>query len=202
MAPDSLPNPNGVAERLERKLAAPVIVAALVSVPAVFMTRMDGAVSVAGDALNWASMLVLTGESIVLFLLAGDRIGWLWKHKWVIAVAIAAVPAVIFSLGPVQALRIIRLVGALRVLRASRILTAGRVLRRRMGLDGWWGTALVAGASVLAAVFVGVVLSDPTSQTRELLSELPPVVGVIAAVAAGVILFGATVVVLRNRRRG
>lgn len=188
-------------EHLERRLAIPVIVAAMVSVPAVFLARLEGPLAYAGETLNWASLMVLTGESAVLFLLAGDRITWLRTHKWMVTVAIVTVPAVVLSIGPVQVLRVLRVLATLQVLRAARILRAGRVLRRRMGLRGIAGTALITGLSLLAAGFVTVVLVDPSSRTRMLLRELPGGLALGAVLLAAAILAVATVVVLINRRR-
>lgn len=187
--------------RLEERLAVPVVVAALVSVPAVFLAGFDGALGVTGEVLNWASLLVLTGETVVLFLLARDRVAWLRDHVWVVAVAVAAVPAVILAVGPVQVLRLLRVVSALRVLRAGRILRAGQVLWRRLGLTGRWGTVLVVVCTGAAAAFVAVVLSDPTSRSRTLITGLPPGLAVTLGAGAAAILLVATVVVLRNRDR-
>lgn len=89
----------------------------------------------------------------------------------------------------------------LQVLRATRILRAGQVLRRRMGLRGVPGKALAAGVSLLAAGFVAVVLVDPTSRTRMLLSELPGWLALGAIPVAAAILAVATVIVLVNRRQ-
>jgi hypothetical protein len=47
---------------------------------------------------------------------------------------------------------------------------------------------MVAVASVAAAAFVVIVLSDPTSRTRELLERPPPGVARVLAVAEATIL--------------
>ena len=188
-------------ERLESRLTIPVIVAAMVSVPAVFLARLEGPVARAGEVLNWASLVILTGESAVLFLLAGDRIAWLRTHRWVVSIAIITVPAVVLSIGPVQVLRLVRVLTALQVLRAARILRAGEALRRRMGLRGVLGNVLIVGVSLLAAGFVAVVLADPTSRARMLLREPPGGFMLAAILVAAAILAVATVLVLVNRRR-
>lgn len=196
------PTPAGeepLADRVERRLAVPVIVAAVVSVPAVFLTTMDGAAGLAGRLLNWLSLAVLIGEAVLLFLLSGSRLEWLRTHKWLVFVVALTVPAVVFAVGPAQLLRLVRLAGTLRVLRAGRILKAGRVLRRRLEPDRRWSRALLALASVTAAGFVAVVLVDPTSSTRQLIRLAGQRWEIAVAVVAAVLLFGATVVVLRRR---
>ncbi len=187
-------------DRVERRLAVPVIAAAVVSVPAVFLTTLDGPAAVTGRVLNWLSLVVLVGEAVLLFLLSGDRLEWLRTHKWLVFVVAVTVPAVVFVVGPAQLLRLIRLVGTLRVLRAGRILKAGRVLRRHLEPERRWSRALLALVSVLAAAFVTLVLADPTSSSRELIRLAGQRWGIALVVLAAVLLFGATVVVLRRRR--
>lgn len=189
-----------LADRAERRLALPVIIAAVVSVPAVFLTTLDGAAGVLGRVLNWLSLAVLVGEAVLLFLLSGQRLEWLRTHRWLVFVVALTVPAVVFAVGPAQLLRLVRLVGTLRVLRAGRILKAGRVLRRRLDPGQWWGRALLGLASVVAAAFVALVLVDPTSSTRQLLRLASERWAWALAVLAGLLLLGATFLVLWRRR--
>lgn len=198
---------NELADRWERRLAVPVVLAAAVSVPAVFLTIFgDDRPAQVGNVLNWASLIVLTAEAVVLFLLTGDRLEWVRRHKWTLAITAVAVPAVIFAIAPVQALRVVlRLVhfaGALRVLRAGRIIKAGRVLARRSGWTGPWRYAPILIGSILAAGLVAVILADETSTTRQLLENLGPGwLATGATLLAGAILAAATFVVIRYRNR-
>jgi CsoR family transcriptional regulator, copper-sensing transcriptional repressor len=207
-APTEAEDRPGHAERdpaaaAEERFAVPVIAAAVASVPAVFLTMLEEPLATVGSVLNYASLAVLTAETVVLFLLARDRISWLREHWWIAAVAAASVPAVIFAVGPVQLLRLLRFVGALRIIRVGRILKAGRILRQRAGLTGPLRTALVVGVTLLCAVFVALVLADPTAQSRVLLEQTLEALGPAAVVVAGLILAGATFVVWRTRgRRG
>ncbi len=178
----------------------PVIVAAAVSVPAVFLTTLDGAAGWLGRVLNWLSLAVLVGEAVLLFVLSGNRLEWLRTHWWLMFVVALTVPAVVFAVGPAQLLRLVQLVGTVRVLRAGRILKAGRVLRRHFELDRRWSRALLALVSVATAGFVALVLVDPTSSTRQLLRLAGERWAIAIAVLAGLLLFGATVVALRLRR--
>lgn len=193
------------AEELEGRFTVPVILAALASVPAMFLTALEGRPAQVGTAINYATLAVFVAEAVVLFALAGDRRRWLRDHWLLTGVALATVPAVVFAVGPVQVLRLIRFVGALRVLRVRRIFKAGRILRERAGVSGRLSTALAVAVTVLAAAFVAIVLSDPTGQTRRLLDEsvVPAVqrVGLLPTVVAGLLLAGATVVVWRARRQ-
>ncbi|MDV6012347.1 hypothetical protein [Haloechinothrix sp. LS1_15] len=192
------------AERVERQLTVPVVLAAVVSVPAVFLAMGEGTAAQVGTVLNWASMIVLVGESVILLLLSGDILAWIRTHKLMLTVACLTVPAVVFAIGPVQILRLVLSIGALRILRVGRILRAGRVLREKTQLNSWHGRLVLGGATVLAAVFVAIVLADPTSGSRQIVEWLITHLGVVTttvlAVFAAAILAAATVLVLRYRR--
>lgn len=172
-----LPGPdqdgNARALAVEQRLTVPVLVAALVSVPAVFLTTAGGTIAAVGSALNWASASVLIGESLVLLALSHERYRWIRTHQWKLLVAASVLPAVIFVVGPVQVLRLVLFVTALRVLRVRRILRAGNLLRRRIGLgDQRRDRLLLAGVAMVAVAFVVVVLVDPNSVSHRLVAWL------------------------------
>lgn len=194
------------ADRVEERLAIPVIIAAGVTVPAVFLSVVtEGTAARIGVLLNWASLMVLTAESALLFLLTGHRLTWVWRHKWTIGILAVAIPAMIFLAAPAQAirfiLRAIHFFGALRILRAGRIIKAGRVVARRIGWDGKWRYVPIFIGSVIAAIFVAMVLSDPSSSSRDLLDQVGAWPRALLVLLAGTILAVATFVVVRNRRR-
>ena len=191
------------ADRLQERLAIPVMVAALASVPAVFLTLFEGTAETVGSTINTASGAVLIAEAVVLFAVSQDRIAWLKRNWWLVALAIIIVPAVLFALAPVQLLRVaaqlVRMVGALRILRVRRILKAGRILRRRAGLDRVWQRVVGVAVSLLVAGFVAVVLADPTSDAHEFLDRFIDMQGWVLPVMAGVLLGAATFIVMRNQ---
>lgn len=188
------------ADEVAERFTVPVILAALAAVPAMFLTALEGRPAQAGTIINYVSLAVLTAEAVVLFVLAGDRRQWLRQHAWLVGVALATIPAVVFAVGPVQVLRLIRFVGALRVLRVRRIVRAGRILRKRAGLTGPGATAVAVVGTLLAAAFVAIVLADPTSRTRGLVDGTIEQFGVLPTVLAGLLLAVSTFVVWRSRR--
>lgn len=194
------------ADRIEKRLAVPVIIAAGATVPAVFLSVVaEGTAARAGTVLNWASLMVLTAESVLLFLLTGHRLAWIWRHRWTLGILAVAVPAMIFLAVPAQAIRFIvwavRFFGTLRILRAGRIIKAGRVVARRIGWDGKRRYVPVFIGSVLAAIFVAVVLSDPSSRARTLLDRLDAWPRALLGLLAAAVLAVVTPTVIRNRRR-
>jgi CsoR family transcriptional regulator, copper-sensing transcriptional repressor len=199
------------ADRLAERIAIPVLIAALASVPAVFLTLFDDPYHTIGEGLNTLSGGVLIAETIVLLAVSENRWDWVKRNKWLVLLALAIIPAVVFAVGPVQLLRLLRVAGALRIIRVKRIFKAGKVVRERAGLDKTWERVIAVGVTVLCAVFVAVMLADPTA-TRELsqfgaesqdaISNVVNRLGWIGVAVAGLILFGATYVVWSTRRQG
>lgn len=188
------------ADRLAERLAVPVLVAALASIPATFLTLLDGAWAATGSALNLVSGGVLVAEAVVLYVVAGDKRAWVRRNRWLVVLALLMVPAVVLAVGPVQLLRLLRLVGALRIIRVRRILKAGQIIRERHELDHRWSRAVTWGLTLLAAGFVAVVLADPSSTSRAWLESVTARVGVLGVLVAGLVVGVATYVVRSNRR--
>jgi len=189
------------AEQVEAWFTTPVIVAALASVPAMFLTTMEGHAETVGSALNYATMAVFIAETLVLLAFSTDRLEWLRKHRFVVAVTLLTIPAVVFAVGPIQIFRLIRLVGALRIVRVRRVLKAGLILRKRAQLSGraWQATAFIL--SLAAAIFVGFILADPSSTSRRTIDATVGRIGFFATLVAAAILALATYVVARTRRQ-
>lgn len=189
-------------EHWEERLALPVIIAALASVPAIFLTLLDAPYETVGNAVNWLSGAVLVAETVVLFAVSRDKADWVRRHKWLLLLTVVVILGVALAIGPVQLLRLLRVVGALRLVRAGRILKAARIARDKLGLTGRWSKVSSVGAALLVAVFVGAVLADPTSRSRQLMDEwLGGTSQVVLSVVAGLVLAVATFLVVRRQQR-
>jgi hypothetical protein len=189
-------------ERWQERLALPVLVAALASIPAMFLTVAEGTLGTAGHVVDIVSGAVLVGETVILLVVAEHKRAWIRGHLGLIALTVAVIVAAVLALGPVQILRLVRTVGALRILRAGRIVKAARSVGDRMGFTGRLAHVAAAGAGLLVAVFVGVVLADPTSRSRDLLTAVlgdvsTPVIVVLSGIA-GLILGVATYLLARD----
>lgn len=187
-------------ERVERAIALPVLIAALASVPAVFLTLFDGWLAQTGSLLNTVSGAVLIAEAVVLFAVAPDKRGWLRENRLLVGLAVAVLVAVVFTIGPVQLLRLLRVVGALRIIRVKRIFKAGAIVQERFAADQRWQRATTVLVTVLCAAFVALVLADPTSQSRVWVESAYGWLGPVRAVLAGAILATATFILARRRR--
>ena len=193
-------------ELWQRRLAVPVLVAALAALPAMFLTTVEGGWGAAGHVVAALSGAVLVAETGILLAVAPDRRAWIRGHLGLIGLTVLVVLAVVFALGPVQVLRLVRAVGALRVLRAGRIVKAARILRERSGATGRLAHVLSVCAGLLVAVFVGVVLADPTSRSHDLMQwvvgDVSTQVVVGTSALAGALLGAASYLLARDRGSG
>lgn len=189
-----------LAQHIEGRLALPVVIAVCASIPAVFLTIWSsGQLFVAGQVVGWASGAVLWIETLILMLASEHKINWLMRHKWMLLVCALTLVSLVAATGGAQILRLAYAVGSIRVLRAKRILTAAQVLGRRFGLGLWWRSALFSVAGIAAAVFVAVVLTDPTAEYVKILSWIDHNFRIIPILLAGAILAVATWLVARGR---
>ncbi len=188
--------------RWSQRFTWPVLVAALASVPAVWLTLLDEPYRSVGSVASLLTGAVLLGETVVLFAVSRDKWRWLRQHRWLVVVTTAIVISAVLAIGPVQLLRLVRAVGALRLLRARHIVRAGRRVMGRASLDKRWERVLTGVVVAVVAAFVAVVLADPTSRSRVLLEGLLGGPGYVwAVIVAGLLLGGAVLVLVRVRAR-
>lgn len=201
----SSPESNHLARVLQRRLALPVLISAIASVPAVLLTVWaDGMWALIGSRANVAAGVVLWAEWILLIVFAEDKRQWLRANRWSTFVAAVTLPAVVFAMGPTQLLRLIRVAGTLPVIRLTRIVEAGGVVRRRLGLSGYTKVAVLATTVALCALAVGTLLLDPESATRRFLADLDGRSEPWRMIAAVTVLGVATTAIIllsRNARR-
>lgn len=170
------------------------------SIPAVFLTIWaDGEYVLAGRILGWFAGAVLWAEAIILLLAAEHKRQWLMRHKWLLLICALTLVSLIIAAGGAQILRLVYVIGSIRVLRAKRIITAAQVLNRRFSLGIWWRSALFTGCGIIAALFVAVVLADPTSEYLKLFDWFDHNLEIIPILLAGLILAVATWLVVRGR---
>lgn len=202
---------------LEQRFSLPVIIAAIASIPAVFLSMMDGTAQTVGNVINYTTLAVFAAEFLTLLWAAEDKRRWVREHKFVILVLLAAIPAVILFVGAVQALRLghlitrflsgithvvsgathfltgaTRFVTGLKIAQLRRLFRAFCKLRERTGLRGWRWNAVRGGFVVVGLVGLGLVLADPDSDTRQFLDDLVGAYGV--AVLVGLVLAVAALV--------
>lgn len=133
---------NPRAEKLEARLAAPLLVAALLTIPAIAIEQ-----SSAGDpwdifatVLNWVIWTAFLAEAVLMLRVVDDRWRWVREHPLEVAIIILTPP---FLPASMQAARVFRLLRLLRLLRL------GVLLRRFLSTEGIRDAAVLAAMTVL-----------------------------------------------------
>jgi voltage-gated potassium channel len=130
------------AERLERRFELPIVIAALLVVPIIFVEQADPGEpwSTLATVGNWLVWFMFLAEVVVLLAVVPDRWRWVRGHPLEVAIVVLTPPFLPASL---QALRVFRL------LRVLRLIAAVRYARRLFTLDGLRYGALLALITVL-----------------------------------------------------
>lgn len=130
------------AAAMERRLERPLLLAALLVIPAIAIEQSD-----VGDpwdtiaaALNWSIWLAFVAEAVLVLHVVPDRGRWLRQHPLEVAIIVLTPPFLPASL---QAARVFRLLRLLRLLRL------GLLTRRLLSTEGIRDAAVLAAMTVL-----------------------------------------------------
>ncbi len=159
------------AARWERRLRAPVIVAALAVLPllALSLTHPHGALAAVETAGHWTVWLVFMVEVAVMLYVVRDRRAWIDSHRFELLVVALSSPLVPLALALAPALRLLilaKLFKTLKLAKAIKLAKLGksvRLLRRKLRLDGVASIALGVLALALAAVTVVYMLTGSSA---------------------------------------
>jgi voltage-gated potassium channel len=132
---------NERAERMQRRLEIPLVIAALLTIPAIAIdeSRTGPTLHAIGAALNWVVWTAFLAEVVLMLRAVSDRGAWLRTHPLELAIVVLTPPFLPASL---QAARVLRL------LRVLRLFKGAMIARRLLSTEG------VRDAGVLALVTV------------------------------------------------
>ncbi len=136
--------------RRAQSLEIPVLVAVLLTIPALILNSVDpgGAVGVLADALNWGIWLTFLVEFVVMLRIAPDNWRWLRHNVLDVAVLVLTPP---FLPEPLHVLWVLRL---LRILDVMPV--AGRVFK----FNGFRYAAMLAFLAIVAGGIAYTELED------------------------------------------
>jgi voltage-gated potassium channel len=119
------------AERVERFFNAPVIVAALLSLPVIVIeeTAVSDAVKTVAVVLNWAIWIVFAAELVAMLSVVRDRRRWLIENPLDVLIVVLTPPVLPAGLQSLRVLRLLRLVRLLKLAQVSRRLFSQQGLR-------------------------------------------------------------------------
>jgi voltage-gated potassium channel len=146
---------NERAERLSARLEAPLLLASVLTVPAIGIeeSTLGGGWDTFAFVLDWVIWLAFLGEAVAMLAVVDDRRRWLREHPLDLAIVVLTPPFVPATL---QAARVFRL------LRVLRLLKLAVVARRMFSTEGVRDAAVLAMIAILAggAAFAAVEKVD------------------------------------------
>jgi voltage-gated potassium channel len=127
---------------MQERLAVPLLVAALLTIPAIAIEQSDVGQpwDTIASVLNWVIWTAFLGEAILMLRLVDDRWRWVREHPLEVAIVILTPP---FLPASMQAARVFRLLRLLRLLRL------GMLVRRFLSTEGIRDAAVLAAMTVL-----------------------------------------------------
>ena len=145
---------NDRAARAQQLFEWPIVVAALLVIPAIVIEQssLGEPWDTVATVINWVTWLVFLAELVVMLILVSDRRLYVRKNLWDVALVVLTPPILPPGLQALRALRI------LRVLRLERVARFGR---RAFSLNGLRYAALIA---LLAALGGGAAFEALESQ--------------------------------------
>jgi voltage-gated potassium channel len=130
------------ARRIEHRLEWPLLIAALLTIPAIAIEQSSAGEpwDTIATVLNWLIWLAFLGELVVMLAVVPDRRKWLRSHPLEVTIVLLTPPFLPASL---QAARVFRL------LRLLRLVKAAVLMRRLLTTEGVRDAAVLALLTVL-----------------------------------------------------
>jgi voltage-gated potassium channel len=131
------------AARIERKLEAPLLFFALLTIPAILLEQssLGEPYDTIGSVLNWSIWLAFIAEVAIMLSVVENRWQWIRSHPLDVAIVVLTPP---FLPAALQATRVFRL------LRLLRLLKAGVLARHLLTTEGVKDAAILALLTILA----------------------------------------------------
>lgn len=132
------PNADPRGARWEQRLRKPVLAAALLAVPTVFLyfSKLEGAIAIVAVALAWLIWLVFVAEAAIMISVARDRRAWIRGHLFGLAIVLATFPALTQILEGLLAARALSSLQGARVLQVLYLAKAGKLIKSAVILRG------------------------------------------------------------------
>lgn len=127
----------------ERRLKAPVLVAAIAVLPlvALGLSQPTGAWHTVETVGHWAVWLTFVVEVAIMLTVVDDRLSWASRHKFELLVVVVSSPLVPLALAVAPALRLLIVVKAFKALKISKAVKLAklqksvRLVRRKLALN-------------------------------------------------------------------
>lgn len=147
--------------RWEARLRRPVMAAALLALPTVFLyfSKLEGWVAILAVALAWSIWLVFVTEAAIMLTVVRDRRAWIRGHLFGLAIVVATFPALTQILEGLLAARALSTLQGTRVLQVLYLAKAGKLIKSALILrrDGTLMRHPIVSSVVMLALAVVIV---------------------------------------------
>jgi len=115
----------------EARLRKPVMGAALLALPTVFLyfSKLEGWVAILAVTLAWSIWIVFVVEAAIMLSVVRDRRAWVRGHLFGLAIVVATFPALTSILEGLLAARALSSLQATRVLQVLYLAKAGKLIK-------------------------------------------------------------------------
>lgn len=173
--------------RWEQRLHRPVLAAAWLAIPTVFLyfSKLDGPWFALAVALAWGIWLVFFAETVIMLSVVQDRRAWVRGHVFGLVILVATLPALtnlleaLLAARAVSTLQAARIVQVLYLAKAAKLLKGLLILRDKGGTPGnpALRTALILFLSVIAVgighrIVTGEKKSTPVHGAFEAIQDI------------------------------
>ncbi len=126
---DSEKDPRGA--RWERRLNVPVLVAAWLAIPTVFLyfSKLEGTWFTVAVVMAWAIWLTFFAETVIMLAVVADRRAWIRGHVFGLVVLAATLPALTHLLEALLAARAVSTLQAARIVQVLYLAKAAKLLK-------------------------------------------------------------------------
>jgi hypothetical protein len=125
------PGADPLGARWEERLRRPVLAAALLALPTVFLyfSKLEGWVAILAVTLAWSIWIVFVVEAAIMLTVVQNRWAWIRGHLFGLAIIVATFPALTQILEGLLAARALSTLQGTRVLQVLYLAKAGKLIK-------------------------------------------------------------------------
>ena len=156
-------------EDLEVKLLATSLVAAFLSIPAIFMQSSNShALQMWGNALSIAIWFFFVVEATVLLRIAPNNWEWVRSHKLEVFIIVGASPfltlmgekEMVFGITPLLIIpRFLKLLKFAKFMKIGKLLKSMKIIKKNESVPGWVDTLILFTVAIFVIGILGTIIN-------------------------------------------
>ena len=204
-------------EDLEVKLQASSLVAAFLSIPAIFMQSSNNhALHLWGNALSIAIWLFFVVEATVLLRIAPNNWEWVRSHKLEVFIIVGASPfltlmgekEMVFGITPLLIFpRFLKLLKFAKFMKIGKLLKSMKIIKKNESVPGWVDTLILFTVAIFVIGILGTIINKKSKSLVQgfvfwfnLVTEQFQIKGASVVITIGVIATAMVFLALTKRK--